>query len=90
MRGLLQLVTLVVLAVDAASIVLLYWSSDAAGQDAAGSGMAGGLMWVAIAAAAIGAVLLLVSYARRSAGIAFVALLVAVIPAVPIVLPALT
>jgi hypothetical protein len=89
MRALIQLATWAALAVDVASIVMLYWSAESAAMDAAGSGMASGLLWLAVAAAVAAFLLLLVSYWRRSAGVALLALIIALVPAVPIVLPTL-
>lgn len=89
MRALLQLATLLALAVDVASVVMLYWTTESGAQDAAGQGMAGGLLWLAIAATAAAFLLLLVSYWRGSTGTALLALVVALMPSAPIVLPAL-
>ncbi len=89
MRTLLQLATLIALAGDVASTILLYWSAEAAAQDAAGRGMAGGLMWLALAATAAAFLLLLISYWRGSTGTALLALAIAIVPLIPIVLPTL-
>lgn len=89
MRALLQIATLIALAVDIASTILLYWTTQSAGQDAAGGGMASGLLVFALAVTAAAFLLLLVSYWRSSTGTAWLALIVALVPSVPIVLPAL-
>lgn len=86
---LLQVGTLIALAIDVASIVMLYWTTQSGTQDAAGQGMAGGLLWLAIAATAAAFLLLLVSYWRGSTGTALLALVVALMPSAPIVLPVL-
>lgn len=89
MRALLQIATLVALAVNAASALMLYWTSQSVGQDAAGRGMASGFLVMTVAAMVVAALLLLASYWSSSSWPALLALVIAIVPLIPVVLPAL-
>jgi hypothetical protein len=89
MKGLLQIATLVALAVNVASALMLYWSAQSPGQDAAGRGMADGFLVMTVAAMIVSALLLLASYWTTSSWQALLALVIAVVPLIPVVLPAL-
>ncbi len=89
MRVLLQIATLVALAVDVASAVMLYWTTQAAVQDAAGHGMANGFLIMTIGAMLAALAVLAASYWSNSTWLALVALIIAVVPAIPVILPAL-
>jgi hypothetical protein len=89
MKGLLQIATLVALAVNVASALMLYWSAQSPGQDAAGRGLADGFLVMTVAAMIVSALLLLASYWTTSSWQALLALVIAVVPLIPVVLPAL-
>jgi hypothetical protein len=89
MKALLQIATLVALAVNVASALMLYWTAQSPAQDAAGRGMADGFWIITVAAIIVAAVLLLVSTWTTSWWPALLALVIAIAPLIPIVLPAL-
>jgi len=88
-KALLQVLTLIALAIDVASAVMLYWTAQSPEQDASGAGMAEGLLGVTVVAIAISILALLFSLSSRSQWPAAAALVIAVIAMIPIVLPAL-
>jgi len=90
MKSILQIATLIVLAVNAASAMTLYWTTQSPGQDAAGRDMATGFLGLTIVAMIAALLLLLASYWTTSWWPAITALIVALLPLVPIILPALT
>jgi hypothetical protein len=89
MRALLQIATLVALAVNVASALMLYWTSQSPGQDAAGRGIADGFLIMTVAAMIVSALLLLASYWTTSLWQVLLALIIALVPLIPVVLPAL-
>jgi hypothetical protein len=89
MKTLLQIATLVALAVNVASALMLYWSSQSPGQDAAGRGMADGFLIMTVAAMIVAALFLLASYWTSSLWPALLALIIALVPLIPVLLPAL-
>jgi hypothetical protein len=89
MKALLQIATLVALAVNVASALMLYWTSQSPGQDAAGRGMADGFLILTVAAMIVSALLLLASYWTTSLWQVLLALIIALVPLIPVVLPAL-
>ena len=89
MKVILQIVTLLVLAIDVASAVMLYWTLDSPGQDAAGRGMASGFLIMTLATMAASVLLLLFSYWSNSAWPVLLALIIAIVPLFPVVLPQL-
>lgn len=89
MKFLLQIAALLVLAVDVASAVMLYWTSQSPIQDAGGRGMANGFLIMTIGATLAAGAALFASYWSNSTWLALVALILAVLPAIPVILPAL-
>jgi len=89
MKALLQIAALLVLAVDVASAMMLYWTTESHAQDAAGRGMAEGLFGVTVAAIVISGLALLLSYGSPSRWPAIAALVIAAAAAIPLVLPML-
>jgi peptidoglycan biosynthesis protein MviN/MurJ (putative lipid II flippase) len=88
-KTLLQVATLVALAINVASTLMLYWTTQSPGQDAAGRGMANGFLIMTVAAMIAAAALLLASYWTTSWWPALLALVIAIVPLIPVVLPAL-
>jgi hypothetical protein len=89
MNTVFRILTLMALAVDVASAVLLYWDAEAAIQDAAGRGMAYGFLGLTAAAMAAAILLLLASYWSHARWPAVAAFVIALVPLVPVVLPQL-
>jgi hypothetical protein len=89
MKALLQIATIVTLTVDVASAVMLFWTAQSPGQDAAGRGMANGFLGLTVVAMTIAALLLLGSYWTTSWWPVLLALVISIVPLVPVVLPAL-
>lgn len=89
MKALLQIAAWLLLAVDVASAVMLHWTADSPAQDAAGRGMAEGLLGVTVGAIVVSALILIASYWSPSRLPALAALVIAAAAAIRLVLPAL-
>ena len=86
---LLQIATIILLALNAANSAMLLWTAQSPQQDAAGRGMANGFAGMSITAIVVAAALLGMSYWLNAGWPAVIALLIAILPLVVTVLPVL-
>ena len=86
---LLQIATIVLIAINAVIAAMLLWTAQSPQQDAAGRGMASGFAGVTITAVIVAAALLGISFWLKASWPAALALIIVILPLVITVLPVL-